>query len=403
MDDSANEHIRFLARLGAAMAAANYPVTLVRQMLQRASGSYGIRTDFLALPNHVQVVGTGRGTGAAVASANQGGDLRFDQTFPLARLVSDAMAARVSPAVGETTLDRILAMRRPYPAWVTVTGYGIFSGGLSLVMEPTALNFLTAAVLGLLVGLLRLLGERVPGLDPLTPVVSALMVSALCIAGARYLGLDHVGLRALIPPLAAFLPGVAITLSVVELTARDVVSGASRLIAGFMQMAQLAFGILIATQIPGLRDAELSSEAINKLGWWAPWVGVVVYAVGVMLFLAPPLSFLPWLLVVAYVAYTAQFVGDVVLGGYASGFVGALALTICALAISRRRHAPPAVSMILPGFWLLVPGSLGLIGVTEMFGAGGNSALPATLIAMISVAMGLQVGLVLWRLARPRR
>ena len=91
-----------------------------------------------------------------------------------------------------------------------------------------------------------------------------------------------------------------------------------------------------------------------------------------------------------------------VLGSYASGFCGGMALTVVALAVSRMRSAPPAITMILPGFWLLVPGSMGLIGVTELFGADGDSALPATLISMISVAFGLQAGLVLWQVTRRR-
>lgn len=59
--------------------------------------------------------------------------------------------------------------------------------------------------------------------------------------------------------------------------------------------------------------------------------------------------------------------------------------------------------MVVPGFWLLVPGSLGLIGVAELFGADGDSALPATLISMIAIAFGVQAGLVIWQLIRRRR
>ncbi len=119
-----------------------------------------------------------------------------------------------------------------------------------------------------------------------------------------------------------------------------------------------------------------------------------------MLFLGPPTSFLPWLLLVAYAAFIAQYLGDLVLGSYASGFCGGVVLTVAALLMSRYRSAPPALTMILPGFWLLVPGSMGLIGIAELFGADGDSALGVTFISMISVALGLQAGLVLWQAFR---
>ncbi|GFM16228.1 MULTISPECIES: threonine/serine ThrE exporter family protein [Mycobacteriaceae] len=397
------DRTQFLARLGAAMAGASYPVTFVRQTLERVSAGYGQHNEVVALPNNVQVVGPTSREGTPVASASVGSALRFDQTFPLAQLVTRTVEGRVSPAEGQRDLNRIIARRRPYPAWVTVLGYGVFSAGLALVMEPTVLNLVAATVLGFMVGVMWTVSERVPVLAPVTPVLAAVLVAGLCIVGAQYLSLDHVGLRALIPPLAVFLPGLAITVSVIELAAGDVISGASRLVAGFMQLAQLAFGIFIASHMLGLDDAQLTSQAVNKLGPWAPWLGVGVFVVGIMLFLAPPLAFLPWLAVLAYTAYVAQYLGDLLLGGYTSGFFGALALTVAALMIARRRDSPPAVAMVVPGFWLLVPGSLGLIGVAELFGADGDSALPATLISMIAIAFGVQAGLVAWQLVRRRR
>ncbi|MGV0874401.1 threonine/serine ThrE exporter family protein [Mycolicibacterium sp. XJ879] len=398
-----DQQIRFLARLGSAMGAANYPVTLIRQMLARSSAAYGVPNDFLALPYTVQVVGPATEAGTAMKSAHLEDDLRFDQTFPLARLVTATMNGKVDPAEGDTKLDEILATPTRFPQWVTVLGYGVWSAGLGLVLEPTPLNLLGATVLGLMVGLIAVAGRRVQALAQLVPVTSAFLVATVCIAVAEYLGLDHIGLRALIPPLAMFLPGAAITLAVIELTSRDTVSGSSRLIGGFMQLAQLVFGILIAAQLFGQDTANLSASPLNTIGPWAPWLGVAVYAVGVMLFLAPPASFLPWLLGVSYAAYTAQYVGDLLLGSYASGFCGGVVLTIAALALARRPAAPPAITMILPGFWLLVPGSMGLIGIAELFGADGDSALGVTFISMFSVAIGLQTGFVLWQLVRRRR
>jgi Putative threonine/serine exporter len=66
----------------------------------------------------------------------------------------------------------------------------------------------------------------------------------------------------LAPPLALFLPGVAITLAVIELTTSEVVSGSAPLLSGFVRLARLAFGILIATQVVRLSASELCSRPI---------------------------------------------------------------------------------------------------------------------------------------------
>jgi uncharacterized membrane protein YjjB (DUF3815 family) len=197
-----------------------------------------------------------------------------------------------------------------------------------------------------------------------------------------------------------FLPGTAITLAVIELTTREIVSGSARLIAGLMRLAQLAFGILIATQVMGVSAAELSTAPVNKFGAWAPWLGVAVYAIGIMLYFGPPTRFLPWLMAVLFAAYLGQFVTNIVFGSYASGFGGGFALMVFALAISLHPNTPPTAALLAPGFWLLVPGSIGLIGVTQLVGADGSAAVTVTLISMIAIALGLQTGLLLFRAVR---
>jgi uncharacterized membrane protein YjjB (DUF3815 family) len=60
---------------------------------------------------------------------------------------------------------------------------------------------------------------------------------------------------------------------------------------------------------------------------------------------------------------------------------------------------PPTVSLMLPGFWLLVPGSLGFMGVTQLLGTHSTAVFTATLISMMSIAPGVKTGLLLWRAA----
>lgn len=210
------------------------------------------------------------------------------------------------------------------------------------------------------------------------------------------LGLQHhESLRALAPPLATFLPGAAITLAVIELSSRELISGASRLVAGLIQLAQLALGILVATQVAGIDGARLGAVMLNQLGPWAPWLGVGVYGIGAMLYLAPPTAFLPWMLSSVFIAYAGQYAGHNLFGSYAGGFCGGLVLTVFALAFARRPGTPPPVTLIIPGFYLMVPGTLGLVGVTQLFSTDSTAAFTATLVSIASIAVGIQAGLLL--------
>jgi uncharacterized membrane protein YjjP (DUF1212 family)/uncharacterized membrane protein YjjB (DUF3815 family) len=385
---------QFVASLGAAMSAANYPVTMVRAVMAATSKAYGLDHQFLALPNYVQV---GSPTGDGLYIANPDFAVRYDQSFPLAQLVARAPTGTVDPKDGMAELDRIRNLDKRFPVWLTVLGYAVQSMGLALILQPTPWALVGAAILGLLVGALSVAGRRVEAIGYMLPTICAFLVALIVFTfnNRWHVGVDS--LRALAAPLATFLPGAAITLAVIELSTRHVVSGASRLVAGFMQIAQLAFGILIAAQIAGIADSQLVTTELNRLGPWAPFLGVLVYGLGAMLNFGPPTRFLPWMLLMLYTAYAGQWLGNALLGSYASGFGGGLTLILFALAISHRPNTPPTVSLVLPGFWLLVPGSLGFMGMTQLLGADDTGMFAATLISMMSIAVGVQTGLLLWR------
>jgi uncharacterized membrane protein YjjB (DUF3815 family) len=164
------------------------------------------------------------------------------------------------------------------------------------------------------------------------------------------------GLRTLIAPLITFLPGGVLTTATVELASGEMVGGASRLVFGAVQMLLLAFGIVAGAQLVGLpSEAVLGDASANLLGWWAPWLGVVLSASPRAYFSAPPgalrchgrpargvtgrSSAAPW-------------------SARGSGLRGAL-MTPVALAIARLPGGPPSQVTFLPAFWLLVPARSG--------------------------------------------
>jgi uncharacterized membrane protein YjjB (DUF3815 family) len=186
------------------------------------------------------------------------------------------------------------------------------------------------------------------------------------------------------------------------------VAGASRLVFGSVQLLLLAFGIVAGIELAGLPSEALQDEQSNLLGWWAPWLGVVVFGVAAAIFFSAPRGALPWLMVVLLTAWLGQVVGERLVGGAVSGFFGALVMTPVALAIARMPGGPPSQVTFLPAFWLLVPGALGLIGVTEIVGDPATATLEdlvEPIGSIVSVALGVLAGVSLYRglvITRPR-
>ena len=144
------------------------------------------------------------------------------------------------------------------------------------------------------------------------------------------------------------------------------------------------------------------------LGARAPWLGVLVFALGVAIAHSAPPGSLASLLVVLYAAWVGQVVGNDLFGAYSSGFVGALVMTFVAYLLTRLPSAMPVYAMFLPGFWLLVPGSLGLIGATTFLAipeAASGADILAVAGSIAAVALGVLCGVELhsWLGAAGRR
>lgn len=387
----------FVVRLGAAMNAAGQTVYEVQERLARATDAYRARAARIsAFPTFLMVT-MGRGEPATLELTSVTTVPRLDQIARLERLVREAEAGLIRPADGLRELDAIEQMQPRFGRLQSIAGYMVLSLGLCLILQSAPRDVAAAALLGALVGLLRsVVGTEQP-VQALLPLIAAFSVAALSALAVR-LDLTDPGLRAMVASLVVFLPGTTLTTAVLELAAGQIVSGASRLVAGVMQLALLAFGIIAGIQAVGAPSSLVFSGSGNMLGDWAPWLGVGVFAAGATVAnSAPPRSF-PGLLLVLYAAWAGQVLGNAVFGGYVSAFVGALVMTPVAAWVSRLPSAMPPHASFLPGFWLLVPGALGLIGLAQLAGdaeAAGADDLVATVVSLFAVAVGILCGSIL--------
>jgi uncharacterized membrane protein YjjB (DUF3815 family) len=91
-----------------------------------------------------------------------------------------------------------------------------------------------------------------------------------------------------------------------------------------------------------------------------------------------------------------------------SGFVGATVMTLVAYLLARIPSTMPVYAMFLPGFWLLVPGAIGLIGLTTLVAApeaASSGDIFAVVGSIAAVALGVLCGVELhrWLVGAERR
>ncbi len=324
--------------------------------------------------------------------------LRLDQIDDVLTLVQEAERGTIDAVEGQRRLEEIRSSQSPYSRRVAVVGYICSTVGLAAILRAPALELALAAVLGLVIGELRLSTRRLSSsYQPFVPLIAAAAVSTSVYSLGRVVS-DLETFPLLIAPLITFLPGALLTIGVLELATGQNVSGASRLAAGAMQLILLALGLVAGSELVGVPSGDLGSSIGGPVGVFVPWLGVAVFGVGVVWFNGARPSARIWILLVLYVAYAGQVVGGLFFGSALSSFFGALAMTPVALLAARQRSGPTPLVMFLPGFWILVPGALGLDGVTRILGGGAGSgagALITTMTSMVGISLGILLGLVL--------
>jgi uncharacterized membrane protein YjjP (DUF1212 family) len=403
-----NELLLFLADLGAALSAIGETVDAIEERLAVIARAYGLEhARFSVFPTSLFLT-LGRGEAATIEPTRRlSATPRLDQISAVHRLAEEAERGVVAPVAGIARLEEIRATGSRFGPLVSILGYAILTMGIAMILRPAPRDVAAAAALGCVVGVLRLLARGRRSLEVLMPFVAAFAVALLTALAVKHEITDP-GLRAMIAALVVFIPGVALTTAVLELTEGQMISGASRLVWATTQLGLIAFGIVAGVTTAGVPAERAFSSSDALLGAWAPWLGVLIYAVGVTVANSTPPGATLTLLVVLYAAWTGQVLGDAVFGAYSSGFVGAVVMTFVAYQLARLPSTMPVYAMFLPGFWLLVPGSIGLIGLTTFLAfpdAATGTDIFTVLGAIGAVALGVLVGVELnrWILGAERR
>ncbi len=390
----------FLLGLAEGLTAANESVDEIHDHLVTISRAYGAPdTDFVILPTVVLVQTGGVLQGRVSIRSRTRAQFRFDQIAGLYKLLHLAEDASIKPAEGIERLAHIRSMRPRFGWAVRTLGHAILTTGLACLLVPSIEGAIVSFLLGLIIGLAKLI--RSPTLQLIFPTFAAFACAFVVFSLANRVGIGD-PLLLLIAPLATFLPGGALTTATVELASGQMLSGASRLVTGLVQLALLAFGILAAGTVLGVGSSTyVVQDNAPTLPWWIALVGLALFALGIYLHFSSPAATFGWVLVALCVAFGGQFLGSLLAGPVLSGFIGALIMTPVVLFISDLPGGAPSQITFLPAFWLLVPGASGLIGLTSAAGAdAGLYGFTSALTVVMSIAIGILIGTALYRVIK---
>ena len=382
-----------LREIGAALIESSQPVQVIEQRLTGIAARYTTERVQVGVLPTILFIQIGTSVHEMDTSVQPSGQLdiagRVDEIAEL------AAAGAITPTDAVAAVQAARSARPRFGFVLTVLGYALTTVGFGMVIAPSWNAVVPHLFLGVVVGLIFRSSQRVPGLTPILPTVSAVVVTVLAtwfVADVAHDGL----LRVISPSLVATLPGTALVIGAIELAGGRIVSGASRTVYALAQFGLLLYGVILGVHIAGEVPEGVPS---NLMGPWSLYVSMVVIAVGLYLYLSAPKGSLFWLLLTIAIAMLVQKLAGTVLNTAHSGFLAAAVVLPFAILAARIKTAPASGVLVLAAFWSLVPGQLTFMSLSRR--ASGDyldtASLNVAAAAIVSIALGTLVG---WSLVR---
>lgn len=390
--------MEFLTQLGKALTASGVSVVDITIILEKIAEAYNEKAEILVFPTML-ILKIGDHEAAPLnATIQKPGFLPLNQVSEIYDLIYMAEAGEISPTEGKKCLKRILSEKHKFGSLGILFGYILFSVGIGMLLQPTPQQLVVSGVLGAIVGILFIISSGRSRFLLVLPVVAALIVTYFSILGVKS-GLITCSVAMLLPALAYFLPGATLTTGMFELAYGEIISGASRVIYGTAILFLLLFGVLIGIQITGISQQNfLVSTQLNALGWWAPYLGVFIFAMGMYFFMSIKNKDIPWVILILYIAFFGQQAGNHFVGGVFGVFLGSLLMTISGKIIEKLDHKTPSIVSIMPAFWILVPGALGFMSLATLVSQNYLTALTEGIMVsmtIVAISLGLLIGAVI--------
>ncbi len=396
--------------IGRALHRFGTPAHRLEEALSTVVHRLGIEGGFFSTPTAIFVSLRAGDDHATRLYRMEPGEVNLEKLVQLDELLVEVTEERRSLAAATTRARAVVRAPLRYGARATALSFSLVAATAAYFLGGGIAEVLAALGVGLLIGLLGLWVERVPGGGRIFEVVAATLAALVSTAAAALLyGQSGVHLSSFVVALAGLivlLPGFTLTVAMTELATRHLVSGAARLAGAVLVFVILGFGVALGTRVgqsvfgtvPSLPTLPL---AAGGSGWWLDLVMVAAAALALTtLFRAHPRE-VGWIFLAGLLAVHGGRAGATLLGPEVGAFLGALLVGVGSNLLSRLRGKPAVITQ-MPGLMLLVPGSVGLRGVAAMLDHDTLSGVQAVF-ATTLIASALVAGLLLANILLPAR
>ena len=319
------------------------------------------------------------------------GESNLEKLAEAESLVDLVLEGSLDVPMAREHLAKLAARSGRFGLWAVLGAYATASMGMARIFGGGWREVLLAALVGSVVGLVVTLAEGRRTLARIAPLLGGLLSS---LAGG--------GLGRFVPSVSSpilvlsgmivLVPGLGLLVSMQEVGTGNLVSGTARMAGTSLVFLLLAFGVGLGQRL-GAGWMVSPPSAPLPLPAWTIGPALAFVALGfLVIFRSRPREYL-WTLSATVLAWSTAHFSTQLLGPEAGAGIAALVLGAICNQYARRSRRPGAV-LLLPALMVILPGSLGLKGLTMIMHQQTMEGLQAGF-QVVSVTVALMLGLLL--------
>jgi uncharacterized membrane protein YjjP (DUF1212 family) len=392
-NDNFTEKRRFIIKLGKALHKYGTPAYRLEAHLQNVSELLEIKASFMVTPTTLTFIlsaGQDQQDYHHIARVTPG-EIDLGALARLDALVDELDSQQRTLTEAIERIDAT-AQQIAYGKFMTFVAFGVTSGSFAMLMNTSWINILWSTLFGFMVAVITFWSEKSSRvnnmLEPFVALITALLASAVAIMDPS-INVPLVILSSII----VYIPGLALTLGLSELSARHLISGTARVMDAVMSLFKLYFGAILGIALAALLWGDTLFTPVESVPEWTLWIAVTLLSLSLVVLFKARKRDIVWGVIAGYIAYGATLWGSYYLGPALGAFVGAFALGLYSNLFSRIMNLPSSIVMLL-GLVMLVPGSKLYIGLNTV--VSGQSMINAPDIGTQSfiIFMSLVAGLI---------
>lgn len=401
--DPSGEKLTLITSVGEALNRSMYPVSQTKQVIHEINETYGNEISAEVFATYIIALDTPNNK---VAVASTGSTFRFDQVAATDSLV-DKLRSAAMPIPQALRELRAIADSPPlFGPVARILGFMMQALGFALCFRMSVPATLLAVGLSIPVAMVLLWSSLRGMLAALMPFLLTFLCALVIALWAVHGGVDD-PVRLAVIPVVTLIPGAGLTIALIEITAGDMIAGASRLVSTMVVLLSMAFGLALAIDIVGLSSNQLQDVTSAQAPSWVLWLAAPIFAIGNILYSCTPRRLWIWTVLFAFGTFwLAQLLQSSMNSAFAAGIAMGVALVAASAVNAHAKGRPSVLVIYMPTFWLMVPGSMGFVAfsgdITADRQLGNLSA--STSLSLLSMAICMMLASVIApAIIHPRR